>query len=145
MNASSREWLPEGGEHIRPAMANLHKRVPGLEGAIVCTRYGSVLYSIGLERSENTRLVAMLTALFAESESVVDELRIREAGSRLDVVMLSADRLDLVGTVVSHPTLGRVMLVVCGAHLQIGAAVIGVKAAAKDLLDILHVPAARAG
>lgn len=129
--SAAREWvIAPTCAAIEPTISKLSKRVPDLNFALICTRWGSALAAYGVDVNHGPMLMAMVTALFAESESLIREVTAEQS---FKAVIVSTDEDQIIGMPVPHETLGKLMFVIGAPQKSLGAAIVAARATAREL------------
>ena len=124
------------GQLFLPAIEKMATRIPQLRCAVLCTPDGFNICSLGLTEDQVGKMAALSSSLLSVGDATVGSLAADGASpGTLEILTMESDGLQIVTTKIYRST-GHLVLM-AGARAPLGVVLVGVKAAAADLLKLL--------
>jgi predicted regulator of Ras-like GTPase activity (Roadblock/LC7/MglB family) len=124
------------GQLFLPAIEKMATRIPQLRCAVLCTPDGFNICSLGLTEDQVGKMAALSSSLLSVGDATVGSLAADGASpGTLEILTMESDGLQIVTTKI-HRSTGHLVLM-AGARAPLGVVLVGVKAAAADLLKLL--------
>jgi predicted regulator of Ras-like GTPase activity (Roadblock/LC7/MglB family) len=124
------------GQLFLPAIEKMATRIPQLRCAVLCTPDGFNICSLGLTEDQVGKMAALSSSLLSVGDATVGSLAAEGASpGTLEILTMESDGLQIVATKI-HRSTGHLVLM-AGARAPLGVVLVGVKAAAADLLKLL--------
>ncbi len=134
--------IEETGTAALPVLRDLAQRVPGIDGAMVCTADGYNLCALGLEEAQVGRLAAMTSSLYSVSgaacSAVAAQSRSGHAEPLEQVTLRSGDTQYMVFPI-EHDELGYLLLSLWAKNVTLGELLMEAKISAREIERIVHV------
>lgn len=129
------------GEATLPVLQELVKRVPTIDGAMVCTADGYNLCALGLEEAQVGRLAAMTSSLFSVSGAACGAVAAQSrsgTSEALDQVTLRSGDSQYMIFPIKHDQLGYLLLSVWAKDVSLGELLMEAKISAREVERIVH-------
>lgn len=129
------------GEATLPVLQGLAERVPGLDGAMVCTADGYNLCALGLEEAQVGRLAAMTSSLYSVSRAACGAVAAQSRSGHaepLDQVTLRSGDSQYMVFPIEHDELGYLLLSLWAKNVSLGELLMEAKISAREIEHIVH-------